>query len=81
MFGGVVGDTSRDMVPVRNFPGDPSPKTFKTFSPCFKKSFFYRAIHNYNILRRVIDLDSSQFRDLRRVISLFRFGVDGLFEI
>ena len=70
---GTRGDRARDLVLVRNYNTDNHPTLFKTHSPSFKKSFFYRALFNYNILRREIDLDAFSFRDLRRVISLYSF--------
>ena len=72
------GDAGRDMVLVRNFPRDTYFKPFLTISPSFKKTFFYRAVYNYNALRRVIDLDSYRFRDLRRVLSWFEYDASGL---
>ena len=72
------GDSARDLVLVRNFPGDSVPKLFTTFSPSYKKSYFYRVVFNYNVLRRSIDLDSHNFRVLRRVIGLFAFDSGGL---
>ena len=75
------GDGGRDLVPVRNFPGDIIPKLFPTYSPSFKKSYFYRATFNYNALRRLFDLDSYGFRRLRRVLSLFSYEHDGLVRI
>ena len=71
-------DAGRDLVLVRNFPGDTSFKPFSTISPTFKKSFFYRAVHNYNFLRQTIDLDAYSFRDLRRVLSWFEYDLGGL---
>ena len=75
------GDTSRDLVLVRNYPGDTLPKTFSTFSPSFKKFFLYRAVYNYNAMRRIFDLDGYRFRDMRRVLSLFEFDNDGLVNL
>ena len=73
------GGVGRDLVLVRNFPGDNLPKQFSTFSPSFKKSFYFRASHNYNSLRRHADLDMYSFRDLRRILSLYAFdSVTGL---
>ena len=72
------GDTGRDLVLVRNYLGDNSPKLFITISPSFKKSFFFRATYNYNSLRRHIDLDGFSFRELRRVLSLFNYDACGL---
>ena len=74
------GDGGRDLVPVRNFPGDIIPKPFLTYSPSFKKSYFYRATCNFNALRRVIDLDVYGFRDLRRALSLFAYDAGGLVQ-
>ena len=74
----VRGDAVRDLVLVRNYPGDTSFLPFPTFSSSFKKSFFYRAVHNYNSLRRVFDLDCYSFRDLRRVLSWFEYDLGGL---
>jgi hypothetical protein len=73
------GDGGRDLVPVQNYPGEVFPKPFITYSPSFKKSYFYRATCNYNALRRIIDLDTYGFRDLRRVLSLFDYNNHGLF--
>ena len=75
------GDGGRDLVPVRNFPGDIIPKLFTTYSPSFKKSYFYKATFNYNTLRCLFDLDSYGFRRLRRVLSLFSYEHDGLVRI
>ena len=71
------GDAGRDLVLVRNFLVDTSFIPFSTISPSFKKSFFYRAVHNYNMLRRVVDLDCYSFRDLRRILSWFEFDTGG----
>jgi hypothetical protein len=71
------GDTARDFVLVRNYFGDTFPTPFTTHSASFKKSFFYRSAYNYNVLRRLIDLDSYSFSDLRRVLSLFAFDDSG----
>ena len=70
-------DVGRDLVLIRNFPGENFPKPFSTFSPSFKKSYLYRATYNYNILRRHIDLDQFSFRDLRRVLSLYNYDSSG----
>ena len=72
------GDGGRDLVPVRNFPGDIIPKLFLTYSPSFKKSYFYRATYNFNCLRRLFDLDSYGFRDRRRILSMFSYDAGGL---
>ena len=71
-------DRGRDLVLVRNYPTDLLPTVFKTHSPSFKKSFFYRTVYNYNIVRRSVDLDSYSFKDLRSVLSLFDYDVLGL---
>ena len=72
------GDRGRDLVLVRNYPTDLLPTFFKTHSPSFKKSFFYRTVFNYNIIRRSIDMDSYSFKDLRCVLSLFDYDGSGL---
>lgn len=75
-------DTGRDLVLVRNYPGDNSLHQFSTISPSFKKSFFFRATSNYNTLRRIIDLDQYCFSDLRRILSLFFYdNVTGLVSL
>ena len=77
----VRGDAGRDLVLVRNYPGDIHFIPFPTFSPSFKKSYFYRAVHNYNILRRIFDLDCYSFRDLRRVLSWFNYDLGGFIVV
>ena len=72
------GDAGRDLVLVRNYLGDTTFIPFPTISSSFKKSFFFRAVYNYNMLRRVIDMDCYSFRDLRRILSWFEFDSSGL---
>ena len=71
-------DTARDLLLLRNYPTDLEIKTFRGFSPSFKKSFLFRAITNYNHFRREIDLDSFYFIQLRRVLSLFNYDINGI---
>ena len=72
------GDGGRDLFPVRNYPGEVIPKLFTTYSPSYKKSYFYRACNNYNVLRRLFDLDEYDFRSPRRILSLFSYDYGGL---
>ena len=62
------GDRGRDLVLCRNYFTDLQHTRFITHSPSFKKSFFYRAVYNYNIIRRSIDMDSYSFKGLRCVL-------------
>ena len=71
-------NTADDVILIRNFPTDGQITTFPRFSPSFKKSFLFRAITNFNHFRRVFDLDSFTFKQLRLVISLFDFDCSGI---
>ena len=71
------GDMGNKLVLVRNFPTDFQPTLFKTHSQSFKKSYFYRAVYNYNLLRRYVDQDSYSFTDLRCILSLFNYDTFG----
>ena len=66
-------NTVDDIILIRNFPTNGQITPFPRFSPSFKKSFLFRAITNFNHFRRVFELDSFTFKQLRQVISLFDF--------
>lgn len=75
------GGRDRDLVLVRNFSTDLNPTPFKTYSQSFKKSFLYRGVHNFNILRHHFDLDSYSFTDLRNILSLLNYDVSGFVHV
>ena len=72
------GGRDRDLVLVRNFPTDQNSIPFRTISASFKKSFFYRGVQNYNLLRREVDLDQYSFTTLRAVLCLYNYDSSGI---
>jgi hypothetical protein len=75
------GGTARDLVLVKNYPFFNQITTFNTYSPSFKKSFLFRAVTNFNIFRRIFDLDSFYFKSLRKALSLFSYNAEGIVNL
>jgi hypothetical protein len=71
-------DGANDVVCVRNYIDDALPSKFPIISSTFKKSFLFRAVSNYNYFRHIFHLDSFYYSQLRRVLSLFCYDVNGI---
>jgi hypothetical protein len=71
-------DSANDLVIFRNYMTDVHCHSIAVYSLSFKVSFLYRAVMNFNRLRRVYQLDELRCDKLRKLLFLLCYDGDGL---
>ena len=75
-------DTINDLVILQSsVSADGTPRVLRPRCERFKCSYLYRAVRNYNTLRKVADIDQFPFKRLRKFLELFNVDDSGLFLV